>query len=216
MVGTGSSTNVTTIGAGLYYIIQPTNSNLAFNQTYSFNFTVNSTENTFDSFGMYIKLQNGTIVNSTTSAAAAGGTLNRILNVTSNRYVTVYANWTIDGETAYTWKTYTISNLDGTDFSLAYLFTDLRAYVTDGMFGLDSFGLTIIIFLIIFTITGIMCYNFGIYSPVAITGIAAGLVGFFDVGLGMIDNPVSAITHFPTVFVGIIFIALLIKEASSY
>lgn len=218
MIQIGSSTNVSTAQSGLYYIIQPADNNLAFNTTYNFNFTINSTTGTFSRFSMMIKNQSGDVVNASTSVAGAGGTLINTFNTTNNQYLTVYVNWTIGGETSYAWKTYVISNLNGTEYSIKYFFTDLKSYVSSGMFGLNDFSITLIIFIIIFVITGFMSYNYGIYSPAAISGIVAGLVGFFDIGLGMLDNvnPIHAIAHFPTVFVGIIFIALLIKEASSY
>jgi hypothetical protein len=73
----------------------------------------------------------------------------------------------------------------------------------------------IIMFFVIFIITGIFSMRYGINNYAVLVGIIFGLVALFDVGLGLIPNPVGAISYFPTFFVGLISASLFLKEAST-
>ena len=101
-----------------------------------------------------------------------------------------------------------------TGWSIKTFFSDLTTYIDSDMFGLDNFGLAILTFFIIFITTGIMSYKFGISDIKTISVLLFTLVLFFDVGLGLMDglNPINAVPHFPTIFVGIILLGILIRE----
>ena len=64
-----------------------------------------------------------------------------------------------------------------------------------------------------FIFAGVMSYQYGLVSPAGISILIFGLVLFFDVGVGMIVNPVDAIPYFPTVIMGVIMVGVLKKEA---
>jgi hypothetical protein len=44
--------------------------------------------------------------------------------------------------------------------------------------------------------------------------IVCAMVGFLDVGVGIVPNPVGAVTHFPTIFVFILTIGVMMKEGA--
>jgi len=49
-----------------------------------------------------------------------------------------------------------------------------------------------------------------------VAGLIFAETALFDGALGLIQNPIGAIPHFPTYFAGLILIALVVKEATSY
>ena len=124
----------------------------------------------------------------------------------------MYYYWVVDGNyTNGTSGIWYVSDTEFSEFSLRYFFTDLNLYIASGLFGLDNFGLTIFLFLLIFISTGIMSYKFGLTSPAAISVFVFTLILFLDVGIKIMENvnPVGAIPHFITVFTGIIMIGLI-------
>jgi hypothetical protein len=59
-----------------------------------------------------------------------------------------------------------------------------------------------------------MSYKYGATSPIGVMAIVFGIIFFFDVAVGLLPSPVSAIPHFPTFISAIILGALIIKEVS--
>jgi hypothetical protein len=58
-----------------------------------------------------------------------------------------------------------------------------------------------------------MSFRFGITNPTAVSGVIFALVFLFDVGLGMISIDLfGGVKHFPTIFIGLIMVALIIWE----
>jgi len=197
--------------------ISPTSSYLDNNTIYTFNFTINATGNNLEEFGMSIG--NATTVFATdTDTSSSGGTVGVAMNTGLNKTFVMRYYFVVDGKYGNFTKVYYIYDSSGSDWSILNFFEDLRTYADDGdgegIFGLTSFGLSIIIFLIIFFITGIMAYKFSISSPAMIVLILFLLVLIFDVGLGMIGNPVGAIPHFPTIFIALILAGLFFKEVT--
>ena len=115
-------------------------------------------------------------------------------------------------------RIWVVQDTSGTGYSISNLFVNLKSYVSSGFFGLDDFGLNLIIFLVIFLSAGVMSYSFGITSPAAISGIIWAETAFFDVALGLVTPPAFAtvVPHAATVFIGLIFLGLIIKEGASY
>jgi len=68
---------------------------------------------------------------------------------------------------------------------------------------------------IIFGFAGIMSYQYGLTSSGAIVFIIFSAVLFFDVGLGIMPNPIGAVPHFITFFMAIALVGVIIKEAMS-
>jgi len=77
------------------------------------------------------------------------------------------------------------------------------------MFGIDDFGIAILIFLFIFVTTGLMSYKFGINSAAAIYTFIFGIVLLLDVGVSLIPD----INGYPlaTILTGLVLLGLLIR-----
>jgi len=145
---------------------------------------------------------------------STGGTLNLNLNTGTNTTVYMKYFWIINGTTSNSTRVWYVFDPAGSQWSITNFATDLRTYATSGMFGITPFALNILVFLIIFITVGLMSYQFGLTSPAAISVLVFALVAAFDVGLGMIDNPIGAVPYFPTIFFGLIMFGLLFKEMS--
>ena len=201
---------------GVSYSVTPTTTILVNDTITNFSLDLSSTFWVVSSFGFNLKDENGTTV-STQTLSDNGGFVSVNYSTGNNANITMDGFWIIEGnqtDFSRTWIVYDES-LDS-DLSIKQFFTDLKTYIDSGIFGLDNFGLAIILFLFIFGFTGIMSWKFGLTSPATITAILFSLVLFFDVGLGLFDNlnPVGAVQNFPTIFVGIILIGVIIKEAT--
>lgn len=213
----GSSGNVTQedYTRGVSYTIRPSLSEVLNNNTaYNFNVTFVSTYWNLDSFGFTLRNSSGSILASTSGTGSSGGIVSTTLNTGNYTRIVINYFWVINNTYSNATAYWTVLDSSGTEWSINYFIQDLKSYIGTGLFGLDNFGLSIIIFLTIFVFTGIMSYKFGLNSPGAIMGIIFGLVLLFDVGLELIPNPVNAVDHFPTIFVLIIFIGVLIGEAT--
>lgn len=195
--------------------ITPTNSTLFNDTIYNFSSKLTSGYWEIDKFGFTIK--NGTgFTYYTTSATTNGGYLSTLLNTFDNQSLQMEFYYLTNGTyTNYTYN-WMVWSSDGTDWSIKHFGDDLKAYLATGMFGmsLGSFGLGIIMFLIILVSVGIMSYKFGFNSAPTIMGALFAVVFLLDVGLGLLDslNPINAIPHFPTIFVAIIVIGMIIRE----
>ena len=198
---------------GIDYTITPNNLTLVNGTDVNFSLDLVSTFNTLEEFGFVLRNSTGTIFNSTSSTTGTGGLLSQTLNTGSNTDITMEVFWTITGNQTNVTRIWLIFNLENEGFSVLTFFNDLSIYLTSGLFGLDDFGLGIIIFLIILVSTGIVSVKFGITSPPGISIVVFSLVAFFDVALGIMPNPINAIPNFPTIFVGLIFLGTLYSEA---
>lgn len=210
-LGSSSIGDADDFSRGITYSVTPTNKTLQNGTTYLFNFSVASSFWTIDSFGFY--LRNATGIITSVSSSNNGGSVSYSFNTGNNTLIYMQYYWLIDGNYTNATTTWTVYNLYDSDWSILRFFTDLRLYTSQGMFGMTDTALTIIVFIIIFFITGFMSYKFGLNSPAAIAGILFALVGFFDVGLGMIASPLNAIPHFATMLIGVIFASVLVREA---
>lgn len=196
---------------GVTYTIFPSSGSLLNQTDYTFNFTINSTTWDLDEFGFV--LNNGTQTLGSDSVASANvGTAEVDINTGLNTSVIMQFYWVVNDTYNNGTRIWSVRAVND-DHSINRFFTDLNRYAGEGVFGLTEFGLTIIIFLIIFISVGIMSFKFGLTSPASIMSLLFALVLFFDVGLGLIPNPVGAVTHFPTIFMAIILIAVMIRGA---
>lgn len=211
-LGAGATTNVTNPQAGITYRYYPILETLNNNTVYNFNFTINSTYWPLSSWGYTISNSSGFVFAQNTSTASSGGFISSTLNTGQNKSFTMNYFWVINGSYNNASVTWGIADLSDSGFSLFAFFTDLVAYVGVGFFGLDNFGLAFLTFLCIFVITGVTSYKFGINSSAAIMALVFGLVLFFDVGLGLVPNPIEAIPHAITVFAAFMFVGLLFRE----
>lgn len=209
------STNITDLSQGISFATNPLNSYLVNDTTYTFNYTLVSTFWNVDLFGFSLYGSNNSLLTST-SSATNGGTVSINYNVGNDSSILMKYFYTINGSSMNFTRIWNIQNSEGTEWSIANFFTDLKTYVTSGLFGLDSFGLNIIVFLIIFLITGGVSYKFGFTSPAIILGILTATLLLFDVVLNLITYPaiLTRITNHPaTYLITIIWIGFIIKEA---
>ena len=212
MGGTSSSTNNTNSAAGMSFIILPSEKTLNNATLYNFNLTLNSSYWTLDSWGYTLQNRSGFVFASNSSTSSTGGFLSNNLNTGQNTTIVMNYFWVINGVYNNATVTWGIIDLSGNTLSIYQFFTDFRSYVGLGFFGLDDVGLGIITFFTIFLITGVMSYKFGINSPAAVMAFVFSLTLFFDVGLGLVPNPIGAIPHAPTFFMLIIFIGMFFRE----
>jgi len=210
----GSSTTSSVIDTyqGILAQILPLGPYLNNNTYYLFNFSINSSFWTIDEFGMTLRNSSGSVFG-TTSSTASGGliSLNRSTGDNSTLFVDVY--WLIDGNyTNYT-KVYVIYDASRSDTSLANLRDRIRTYITNGgIFGLEPFGLNIIVFLVIFVTTGIFSWKFGITSPAAVLGMMFVMTMIFDY-MNLITYATSLPEDAASFAMGIVTFAAFIKEA---
>lgn len=198
---------------GINYIINPIDLTLINNTLVNFNLTFSSSFHSLEQFGFVLKNSTGTLFNVTTSTIETGGFLSQILDTGSNTDIIMEVFWTITGNQTNVTRIWLVFNLENEGFSILTFFNDLTRFTDSDLFGLDNFGLGIIVFLIILVSTGIVSVKFGLTSPPGISIIVFSLVAFFDVALGIIPNPINAIPNFPTIFVGLIFLGTLYSEA---
>ena len=101
-----------------------------------------------------------------------------------------------------------VDDTSGNDWSLVRWGADFRRYVGSGLlFGLDGKSLNLLVFILIFGITGILSFKFGFTSPAMVAVILAITTVFFDVGFGLIEyapnialfKPASVVTVFGAV-----------------
>jgi hypothetical protein len=203
---------------GVEVSITPSNENSTlYNGTiYNFSAVVSSTYWSITSWGFNLKNGSG-IYYYNTSAASNGGILQQNINTLDNVSFIMEFYYMINS--TYTNYTYywNVQNTLGDDWSIKTFGKDLKTYLNSGMFGLTNFGLSLIIFFIIIIGTGIVSYKFGFVSPAAIVAVIFGIVFLLDIGLGLMDNlnPIGAVSHTPTIFVGLVLVIFIIREVIS-
>lgn len=201
---------------GISYRILPTLATLTNGTDITFNLTLSSDFWDLDSFGFELKNSTGDSFNITSSAVGTGGSLERVLSTDFNNTVNIQMEvfWVIDGNYTNVTRTWYVIDDSDEGFSIANLFNDLSTYLTSGLFGLTPFGLSLIVFIVITFITGIMSFKFGVTGGTSISFIVFILVALFDVGLGLIATPAGAIPNIATIVVGVIFLGFLVRAGT--
>jgi len=196
------------------YSINPQTQYLDFNTTYTFNFNLTSSYWDIQEFGFILVNGDGDILGSDSESGINDGSASLSLDISENETIIMNYYWKINDTYINGSKTWIAYDNDGSGFSIAFFFEDLAAYMGAGMFGLDNFGLGLISFVICFSFAGVVSFKFGLNSPASVMAIICAMVGFLDVGVGIVPNPVGAITNFPTIFVFILTIGVMIKEGA--
>jgi len=213
-LGGGGSVTVDDYTQGINIQIAPPNTTLTNDTTYDFSMTVASSFWTISEFGIVLFNETGDQVASASSPTAAG-TVTKTYDVgNTTDYISMNYYYVIGGNYTNGTKNWYVLSSAGTDWSINHFFTDFTNYSNSGLFGLGDFGKAIIIFLIVFMFVGIMSYKFGLVSPAGISTLTFGIVLFFDVGLNLMAdfNPIGAVPHFPTIFIGLILAGTLFRE----
>lgn len=182
------------------------------NENHNFNLTLYSSIYDLDLFGFSLYGDNNLIGSNTSETANT--TIYSITNISNYSDISMTFYWIINGTVTngtVKWNGFDFD--DGTEFSIKNLFTHLSLYASAGMFGLNSNSLNLIVFMIIILGTGLVSYKFSIQSPAQISVIVFALTFLFDVGLGLITFKAGeAIQYFPTIFIGIIMVSLIVRE----
>lgn len=200
---------------GITYSIGPGNILLNNNTNYKFNFTITSSVYELEEYGFV--LGNGTVTfTSQNDTTITGGIVNASYNTVKNKTFIMDYYYVINGTMLNFTKIWTVADTQSySGFGLFKFFQDLSTYTDgNGIFGLkkNSFSMQLIIYLIIFGIVGVVSYKFGFMNTILLTGLTFGLVFIFDIGFGLILNPIRGIPHFVTIFTGFIFIGAIIRE----
>lgn len=198
--GTSATNNITDYTQGIEITILPSNFLLVNDTTYVFNITLVSNFFAVDSFGF--SLTNGSSVLGSNSASTNGGTVSLSLNTADNSSIVMDWFYIIDGNVTNGTRVWPVSNDEDFGFGLQRFFDDLVTYTNDGFLGMNAFSRTLIIFFFIFLIVGAVSVTANVTSPVAIVWLVFALVALFDIGAGLIINPVNAVPNIATILTG--------------
>ena len=208
ILGASGAANNTDFYRGINWVIEPRASSLINNTDYNFNATLNSTFHTVSEFGF--TLGNGSDIFSTQTATTNGGILNVDLTTGTNKSIVMNYFWVINGSYNNVTRTWAVTDLDGQQFSLWRFFSDLSIFANQGIFGLNSFAVSMIAFLIIFGVVGVGSLMFGITSPSIVMFLTLGVTWFVDMAIDLVDP-----NNFLTGIVAVIAIAVGAWEVSS-
>lgn len=194
---------------GINYSISPGQVSLTNDTLTFFNFSLNSSFWTVNTFGFNLTNQDGIIVNAS-DASTSGGTVFVYHNVSNDTSLTMNYFWNITGNFTRGSFTWVVFDGTGTGFGLTTFFTRVTTYLSEGIFGLNTNSMVILIYLIIFISVGIMSLKFGIRSPATIVMVLFGLSFLFEVHLELIPS-VGGVPLLTTIL-GIVVVIALIRE----
>jgi len=208
MTPTGSTANYTDYSKGISWSILPTDLNLNNGTWYTFQYTLVSSYYTLGGYGFNLKDNNSNIL-ATNTSTNNGGTLTINLSTSQNQTLTLNYYYIVNGSYANFTKIYYVSYDYG--YSISNFFTDLKTYTNQGLFGINSFSITLIVFFLIFSIIGIFSYMSGYYNTGIVLWELSILMVFFDVVLGLMPSPMG-VNHLATIVTVILALAYTIKE----
>lgn len=212
-MGGSTSSGAYDYQSGISYTITPTSWYLENDTYYNFSFALSSSYWALDSYGFNITNEDGTLISQVSDTTNVGGLVDLNISTMSNETFCMNGYWIINSTRTSFTRCWVIIDISGNTFSLSNLFIRLTSYVFLGFFGLDDLGIGIFIFIIIVLTTGTLKARYGISNESVICGVIFALVALFDITFGLIPNPVGSVDNFTTIFVGVVFIGFLIKEA---
>jgi hypothetical protein len=195
---------------GVTWSILPSDEYLLNDTNYPANFTVTAGTYTIDEFGFHIYDEDGNILSEDTVTDVNGGTILGSIATESHTTITLVGYWISNGTTNTVNRIWSVLNNSETDYSIAFLGTRFKTYITSGIFGLKTgFGLNLLCFIIVLVATGLVSYKFGLDNPTLVATIAVLLFGFFEFGLGLIDMGGGIPL---TIWATLVLVGLFIKE----
>lgn len=198
---------------GIKISIKPTANQLNNGTSYNFNMTLNSSYWDVESFGFVLRNSTTGDILGSNSSSSNGGIVSFDLNTGNNTTIIMQYYYVINSTYQNYTRTWTVADLTAnTGFGVVTLFNRFKTYLTtgDGIFGLNDFGVAIIIFIIIFGSVGIASWKWSITSPAIITTILFVEVLLFDVVLGLLPNVANV--HFISIVAGILAVSMVAKE----
>ena len=211
-MSSGTTSTNSTI-RGIDYSILPLSTTLFNDTEYSFEFNLTSSYWDVDSFGFNLRLANGSSVGSSSSSTTGTpATLNYNVNNQSIIYMDYY--WVIQGNYTNATRYWSIINSDYTGWSIKTFFTDLNSYLNTEMFGIDNFGRSLIVFLILFLSVGIMSYKYGFTSPIAISTLVFAIIFFFDIVVDIIPE-IRGIDNLLTYLSALVLVIVIFREVQT-
>lgn len=212
MGATISGNNTYDFMRGIGINIVPTGYELTNGTYYIFNFSISSSYWSLTEYGFV--MTNGTdTLGSASGSIATGGDVTLNMSTGGNGTILMNYYWNINGNYSNGTRTWGIQSEDY-GFGLARFFEDLETYTDDEIFGLNPWSRTLLIFVLIFVVIGVVCYTSGVYSPAAISGMLFGLVFFFDIVLGLLPRPENALVGLPTILTLFFMVAMIYREAT--
>jgi len=82
------------------------------------------------------------------------------------------------------------------------------------MFGIDNFGRSLIVFLILFLSVGIMSYKYGFTSPIAISTLVFAIIFFFDIVVDIIPE-IRGIDNLLTYLSALVLVIVIFREVQT-
>jgi len=216
-MGGGNNQAAVDYTRGITQTILPPVDILNNNTVYNFNYTLNSSYWTATSWGYTLYGNSTILITSNSSTVGSGGTVSSSVNTSSYSTITMNYFYVINGTTTNSSITWYVSSLGNTSYSILNFFTDLKSYITLGMFGITPFTVGLIIFFVILIATGLAHFKFGFSGEGSIIAIVTGLVILFDVGLGFDNfmNPTAAaIPYLPSVVMVLIAAVTILREST--
>jgi len=213
-LSTGITEEIKNYIRGISYYIYPKNTYLQNDTVYNFNFTIVTSYWSLEEFGFNLTDEDGNLLDEVSSSSDIGGTVGVDLNTGNNERIVMTYYWIINGTSSQGKASWIVLDMSENGYSIKRFVDDFVSYIGAGLFGMDEFGVGLILFFIVFVFAGVMSLQFGMTSPVSVVSIIFALVMFFDVGIGLLPNPIGAVPHFPTIFVALILIGVLIKEGT--
>ena len=171
-----------------------------------------------DDYGFNLRLRNGSKITGG-NTGVEDTTLSKVYNTGNQTRIYFDYYWIINDSTCLNSSIYwNVYSTEHTQWSIATFFTDLTLYIDSGVFGLDNFGRSLIIFLILFITIGTLSYKYGVSSQIFVSAIIFGVIFFFDVAIGLIPAFVTtkgySISHLYTFLAGLVLIIVIYKEVS--
>lgn len=222
--GTAAINQTYDFSQGINYRVYPSGNVLLNHTNYTFSFVISSTYWGLTSYGFNLTDANGNVLGTASGSSASGSNVSTVFNTVNYTFIKINYYWYVGGNLTTGSHVWIVASDAGSGFSIANFITNLKQYLnsssdSDGLFGLTintstgNFSLAIIIFLVIFSFAGIMSFKYGLTAPSAVAFIIFSGVLLFDVGLGLMPR-IIGIPHFVTLFVGIIMVALFLREAT--
>lgn len=208
---TTSAATVSDYSQGISWSLLPNNYTLNNNTDYSFSLIISSATWDLTEYGIILRNETSDELGSTTGSTSTGSTINIVQNTLNYSRIIMDYYWIVEGNYTNGSTQWYVADLTDEGFGLSRFFTDLKNFTDQGMFGLNEFSRTILIFLFIFVVIGVLSYTTGVYSPAAIMWELFALVAFFN-WLDLIPTVDGAFQYLPTLIVGVIALTATFLE----